>query len=388
MSRSSQFGAPQALLIAVCLVVLGVAISACGGGGSSSSSEESSSTTSEESSSTTSEESDKPVTIAFFVGYTSIPFYVQAGEGAEAAGAEDGNAKVVADGPTEPTTSQITVAAENLLQSSQPDGYVTDPCSTTAWAPLFPRLVAEVPNGNVLAADCQATNTPEEETPEGATTFVGNSYTGQGRELVKASIESAKLPPSTTGTVLLGECIPGIPVLERQITGAKEELAKLLPKAQVQVISTGPSQSENTAAWTSAVNKYTDVVFAMGACDADTASLLVLKERHIGGEFVAGAHSAGTPSVVQGIKNGYFAAGLNGLPWVVGNVSTRLSIAAARGTPLPEGWINTGVGVITKANADEYLASFKSPQAQEKMFKPMADKIMENLSPKPIADSF
>jgi ABC-type sugar transport system substrate-binding protein len=382
-------GKRRVIAVAICLAALSVVVAACGGGGSSTGSSSGGSTAESETGESSGGGEKTPVTIAFFEGSTEIPYYVEAGEGATAAGSEDGAAKVVANGPVNGSESTaVTQSAESLLQSTQPDGYATNPCLTTAWTTVYPNLVNEVPNGNVLAYNCQATNTADEETPEGATTFVGDSYIGQGRAAAESAIKAGGLTPSTTGTAVLGQCAAGVPVLEEQVNGAKESVEKLMPKAKVVVFTSAFGQGENTAAWTSEMSKYSDVVFAFGACDPDTASLLTLKDRGIGGEFVAAANSPTSPQVIQGIEEGKFASGTSGLPWVQGNVATHLLIDAARGEKLPEGWIDTGYGEITKENAPEYLAALNSPAAAEKLFRPMAEKILKNIEVKPLAQSF
>jgi hypothetical protein len=75
---------------------------------------------------------------------------------------------------------------------------------------------------------------------------------------------------------------------------------------------------------------------------------------------------------------------------VIANVATHLLIGKARGDAMPEGWVDTGVAAITKANVAEYLEATTSPEKAKAFFGPTADTVLKELDArtKPMADAF
>jgi ABC-type sugar transport system substrate-binding protein len=371
-----------------CLLLFGILVAGCGSSSSSSSSSAATSSAGASSSAaaTTSGSSGKHVTIGVIETFTSIPFYQTGRLGALAAGTEDGNAKVIVQGPATSTGSGEANMAQNLESSAQPDGFAPNPCVLEAWTQTLALLVKSVPGGNVATWNCKPIGSAGATSP--VKTFVGVDDTATGREAAQAAIQAAHLSPSTTGTALVGECEPGVPILAARQAGALQEIKKLLPKVQAIGFTSALDQSGNTAAWTSEFSRYPHVVFGFGACDQDSASLLTLKTRGVGGDF-ASATVDPDPAELEGIMDGKMTAGVASAPWVQANVVVRVLIAGARGTALPVGWVNSGLHPITKANAAQWLAATKSPAAAAAFFKPFADQIMANLPAvtKPMADS-
>lgn len=77
-------------------------------------------------------------------------------------------------------------------------------------------------------------------------------------------------------------------------------------------------------------------------------------------------------------------------PWVIANVATHLLIGRARGDQIAEGWVDTGVAPITKANAAQYEEATTSPAKAKAFFGPTAQAVLKNLQAhtKPMADAF
>jgi ABC-type sugar transport system substrate-binding protein len=320
----------------------------------------------------------KHLNIAFYEGSPSETSFVIGGWGALAAGKADGSTKVINDGPAQATPSSSVAFALNMAASAQADGFVMDN-SFPEDKTIYPKLLRAA-HKNVLVWQNAATSQPDEAVPEGATTFVGPNFVDLGQQTAKAAIEAAKLDGATSGTALIGNCVPGVPDLERMTASAKAEIKKLLPSVKVETFGTGLAQAANTAAWTSQIAKTRDLVFAFPVCGPDTQSLLVVKNRGIGGKFVAAGNAPTTPQQFQAIAEGKFSAGVAMNFWASGYISTSLAIDAARGKPFPKGYVNSGLLTITKDNANELGAAFRSQADAEKEFKPGADKILSDLS--------
>ena len=364
----------------LCLLASGALMTGCGSSSSSSSSSGGGSSASGSGS------SSKHVTIGVVETFTSIPFYQTARVGALAAGTEDGNAKVIVQGPAESTGSGEANMAQNLETSQQPDGFAPNPCVLPAWTQTLATLSRDVPNGNVAAWNCKPIGTPGQSST--VKTFVGVDDTATGALEAKVAIQAAHLSPSTTGTALVAECEKGVPILLARQAGAIAEIKKLLPKVTGVSFFSALDQNGNTAAWTSEFSRYSHVVLAMGACDQDSASLITLKTRGVGGNFASSTVDP-DPQELQAIMSGKMTAGVASAPWVQANVVVRLLIAGARGKSLPQGWVDTGLHAISKSNASQWLTATKSSAAANSFFKPFADKIMANIPAvtKPLAAS-
>ncbi len=387
MSRSAKMRSSLAIGAVLALLAAG-----CGGDDDASSGTQASSGTDASSGAQTSPDStasspDKQVTIAFALTQSGEAYYETARSAALDAGKKDGKAKVVVQGPANPTATNMTKIAQDLQTSLRPDGFATNPCILEAWTRLLRTLPKEVPNGNVLAWNCKAVNAPDEQSP--VKTFVGVNDAKSAEQAVEVAVKGANLDEQTTGTAIVATCQKGVTILDQRQSAALAAVKRLLPNVEAVDLVTNAQQGPNTAAWTSAFTKYQDVVFALGTCGQDAASLTTLKNRGDGGDFVMGVFDA-TGRQLQLIKDGKINVGLSTQPWVIANVATRLLIDGARGAQLPEGWIDTGSQAITKDNVDEWLAAEKSPEAASAFFGPLADEVMENLAEHthPIADAF
>jgi ABC-type sugar transport system substrate-binding protein len=333
---------------------------------------------------------DKKVKIAVFVGQPAIPTYVSGGWGAKTAGEEDGAADVTVNGPTDPSPNNTTQFALSMQQSLQPDGYAAIPCITTAWTKVFPVLMKEIPDGNVLTWNCPATTGPDETPPPGGTTFVGISNPEMITTATEAAIQASGLDSSATGTALIAFCYPGIATQEAAVNAAADVVKRELPNVKPETFLTAVDQTENTNKWSSQLAKTSDAVLAVGACSIDTASLDTLSAKKSTGDVVLVANDAEDAKSAQAIADGRFAAGATSNPWVQGYVATKLLIDGARGTAFPEGWINTTVSAINPDNAADYVKAFQDQAAAKDMFLPIAQKVIDDLPghTAPLADSF
>jgi ABC-type sugar transport system substrate-binding protein len=319
----------------------------------------------------------KHVSIGVVETFTSIPFFQNAALGAKAAGTEDGHATVQVVGPAQPTGTAEATMAQNLEQSLQPDGFAPNPCVLPAWTSTLASLVRQVPHGNVVAWDCSPISSPNQTSP--VKTFVGSTAVNEGYQAGETAIKAGQLSPSTTGTALIANCDKGVPLVDDGQIGLVAAVKKLLPKVTVVQFASAADQTGDTAAWTSEFGNTSNVVFAAGPCDDDATTLALLKQRHVGGNFVAADSDASSPAEIRDIQEGLLTGGVSAAPWVEGNVTVHMLINAARGAKLPVGWIDTGVYPITKSNAAKWLAGTSSPAAQAAFFTPYAQQILNHL---------
>jgi ABC-type sugar transport system substrate-binding protein len=361
-------------------VVLALAAAGCG---SSDSGGEATGATSGKSS------SKKSVTIGIVETESFSPYYHSAKLGAESASADDGHAKVVVQGPVNPTAAAAANIAQNLSTSLSPDGMGVNPCILAGWTQMLNQLSRTVPNGNVLTWGCKPVGSADSVDSSPVKTFVGANDTETGYVAAKSAITGAKLGPDTTGTALLGFCLQGVPILAARRAGLEKAVKELLPKVKPVLFVSKVDNAGALAAWTSALAKYPDLVYAGGACDQDAAALSTLKARGTAKDVVISAIDP-TAKMLEQIKNGQMGGGVASQPWVIANVATQLLIGHARGDAMPQGWVNTGAAPITKANAAQYEEATQSAAKAKAFFGPTAADVLKNIQAhtKPMADAF
>lgn len=267
--------------------------------------------------------------------------------------------------------------AENLLVDG-PDGFAVNPCVLPAWGKVLKRMETEVPDNNVIAFSCKQAAAPGQPSP--VRTFVGASDAKSGADTVSLAIDEGKLDENTTGTALVSECAKGTPILDERVKGAEAVISERLPKVKVVNFTTDPADaSKNLATWTSVVQDNPDAAIAFGPCDSDTGSIVTLKKKNAGAKFAVALLDPTEPGL-QAISDGTVLGGVSTAPWVGGYVTIDLLAKAARGEgAAPEGWVDTGIYPVTKANVAEYLDAAASPEKQAALFQPMAEKVLQDL---------
>jgi fructose transport system substrate-binding protein len=333
--------------------------------------------------------SNKQVTVGIVETESFSPYYHTAKLGAESAGAEAGNAKIVVQGPVNPTAAAASNVAQNLATSLSPDGMGVNPCILAGWTQMLNQLSRTVPDGNVITWGCKPADSAVSAGSSPIKTFVGANDAESGYVAAKTAITEAKLGPETTGTALLGLCLQGVPILAARRAGEVKAVKELLPKVKPVVFVSKVDNAGALTAWTSALAKYPDLVYAGGACDQDAAALSTLKARGTAKDVVISAIDP-TAKMLDQIKSGQMSGAVASQPWVIANVATHLLIAHARGDERPQGWVDTGVAAITKANAAQYEEATTSAAKAKAFFGPTAEAVLKNLEhhTKPMADAF
>ena len=358
-----------AILLAL-LLALGVA--ACGGGSSSSDSSSSEAPASEEPSNegetenaaeeSGGEESEveegKQVSIAMEEILTGVSFGQEIKEGAEAFAAEDGKVDLEINGPpsTEPEVAQKQ--ATDML-AKQPEAFGFAPFPPELWTRTAANINEQV-GPNVLTFNERPTSEPQDISSSPVQIFVGTNDHGEAKEMLEETIKLAKLPASSTGEVILGQCVAQeAGVLAQRTEGFEEALEALLPKASVRKFTSEVEPQANTEAWTTMLAAHPDPILATGTCDQDGTSLATLKKTK-GYEMVVGAMEL-PPATQAGLKEGSITAVMGTNWWLQGYAAARMLAEAARGAELPEGFVSTGYKLFTPEDVAEVEERSKDP---------------------------
>ena len=227
--------------------------------------------------------------------------------------------------------------------------------------------------------------------------YVGEKSTESGRILGKMIVEKLG-GASAKGTVILGNCFPGFPVLENRAKGVEESLKvakdlKVLGPYDVKV-----SEVDNYNHWEQLYAANPDAAALVGLCAPDVASLGKLNAAN-GDKFVAGGYDM-TPQNLKAIKDGHAYVTLGQSAFVQGYLPVALLAHAIKTkTALAPGFFNSGTQVVTAKSVDmgnglppvtfeQAQALAADPAATAKYYKPWIDSLAGDgltASMKPIA---
>lgn len=318
--------------------------------------------------------------LGLLLALTGIPFSTYTTQGSEDAAAEVGAELSVAGPPTINPTEAIKKFED--MTATSPDGVTVFPIPAELWTAPFNRAAAK-------GIKLDAIHVPPAEGSE-VPLYVGMREKEAAENLAQVFVD--ELGPDASGEIVLGIGPAGEPVNENRILGYEAVFSSELPDVKlVGPLTTGNEPVENLNNWTQVFQRYPDALAYVGTTDQDCGSLAKLKAKE-GGETLVGAFD---PSVengcLTGIENGDVLAAVEQQPYIRGYVATRvLGEAVNEGVDVPEGWIDTGIQVVTKANASELAKTQSSTEATRAYYKPTIEEIfsegLDGLPLKPLAD--
>ena len=358
-SRTSR--SPRAVAVAGAIALaLAFGVAACGGSDNSSGGSGSSAGGQKKAA--------KDVTLAMITATTTQNAFQEMAFGAKAAAGAEGiklnsAAPNGIDGPKE---VQLFQAA---MQTSK-DGIATMTTTPDLFVRPFAQAVARgIPQVSV--------DTPP---PAGSkvTTFVGNDNVQVGQTLANAML--AKIPADAKGEIVLGNPIPGLPVLDQRVQGMKQVLRQKRPNIKlVGPLNTGPEPTQNFNAWQGIVKAHPDAIAFLDPGDQAPVSLARIQQQ-TGKKLLVGGADV-DPIALQAVKDGRVYALADPEHWLKGYIAIVLLAREARdGTALPKGWWNPGASLVTSKNIDEILKRQQSNATRTAYYKATVDKELANPS--------
>lgn len=311
---------------------------------------------------------DDKVTVGFVTHAQGNPFIQQIVDGAQAAANDLGATLSVAQKSGGDPEAQLR-AVQNFV-SSGVQGVATSVPGESMAKGLNDIVASGVPivQYNLLATSVKAA-------------YVGEKSVESGRILGRMIV--AKLGGAAAkGTVVIGNCFPGFPVLENRAKGVQESLKaapglKVLGPFDVKV-----SAVENYNHWEQLYAANPDANAMIGLCAPDVASLGKLNKA-VGDKFVAGGYDL-TEENLAAIKAGHAYVTLGQSAFVQGYLPIALLVHAIKTKkPAPVGFFNSGTQIVTADSVDmgnnlpkisyaeaQKLAS--DPKATAEYYKPWA----------------
>jgi len=209
-------------------------------------------------------------------------------------------------------------------------------------------------------------------------TFVGNDNVQVGQVLANAILE--KVPADAKGEIVLGNPIPGLPVLDQRVQGIKQVLQAKRPGIKVVgPLNTGPEPTQNFNAWTGIVRAHPNAIAFLDPGDQAAVSLARIQQQTHKKLLVGGADV--DPVALQAVKDGRVYALADPEHWLKGYIAIALLARQARdGTALPKGWWNPGASLVTAKNIDDILQRQRSSSTRAAWYKATVTKQLANPS--------
>jgi len=227
--------------------------------------------------------------------------------------------------------------------------------------------------------------------------YVGEKSVESGRVLGKIVVDKLG-GASAKGTVILGNCFPGIPVLENRAKGVQESLKVASGLNVIGPFDVKVSAVDNYNRWEQLYAANPDAVALIGLCAPDVTSLGKLNAAN-GDKFVAGGYDM-TELNLKAIKDGHAYVTIGQSAYVQGYLPVALLVNAIRnGKTLEAGFYDAGSQIVTaegvdmgnglpKISFDEAMKLAADPAATAAYYKQWSDTLMAgtlNAAPQPMS---
>ena len=299
------------------------------------------------------------VTVGFVTHAQGNPFIQQIVDGAQAAADDLGVKLAVAQKSGGDPEAQLR-AVQNFV-SSGVQGVATSVPGESMAKGLNDLVASGVPIAqyNLLASSVKAA-------------YVGEKSVESGRILGRMIVEKMG-GASAKGTVVIGNCFPGFPVLENRAKGVEESLKKAPGLKVLGPFDVKVSAVENYNHWEQLYAANPDAAAMIGLCAPDVASLGKLNAAN-GDKFIAGGYDL-TEENLAAIKGGHAYVTLGQSAFVQGYLPVALLVNAIKTKkPTPVGFFNSGTQIVTANSVDmgNNLPKITFAQAQAMAADPKA----------------
>jgi ribose transport system substrate-binding protein len=210
----------------------------------------------------------------------------------------------------------------------------------------------------------------------GVKLHIGNDNYELGEKLADELMR--RLPSDATGTVVLGNTVPGLAGFDDRADGIRGRFAEKLPG----VLVLGPFDTQrddkaNRDAWRRLVAANPDALAFVGTGDCDGVNLAAIRTEKSARWLVGGFGV--DPRTLQAVRDGAMVATISPEHYLKGAVAGwLLARHATGGAVLPQGWIETPGLTVTTANLDAILHRQESEKARRDFFQPQIDSFVED----------
>jgi ABC-type sugar transport system substrate-binding protein len=171
------------------------------------------------------------------------------------------------------------------------------------------------------------------------------------------------------GKIVLGNCVPGLPVLENRVKGLLEELAAKPEWSVVGPLDSGLTPDATFAFWETAYTANPDMIMAIGSCSLDLPALYKLKKKYPEAKFLTVGYDL-EPDALKGVQDNSHKITMGQHPYLQGYLPVAaLAEHLKNGKPMANGWIDSGKEVITPANVNMVLERESNPAKETEWYK-------------------
>jgi ribose transport system substrate-binding protein len=189
-----------------------------------------------------------------------------------------------------------------------------------------------------------------------------------------------KIPADAKGEIVLGNPIPGLPVLDQRVQGMKQVLQQQRPNIKlVGPLNTGPEPTQNFNAWSGIVMAHPKALAFMDPGDQAAVSLARIQQQ-TGRKLLVGGADV-DPVALEAVKDGRVYALADPEHWLKGYIAIALlARQALDGTAMPKGWWNPGASLVTAKNIDRILERQQSGATRTAYYRATVDRELANPS--------
>ena len=307
----------------------------------------------------------------FFIGmvqHSAIPFTEQMKVGFEAA-CKDLPIDCEYNAP-ETINPETAIGMFDAMISKGVDAVVLNPNPPDAWTNV---IKSAVDNG-ILVNVIDNPATPE----SGFGVFISPDNEVAAETLAGEFFDQLKDKGVSGGTVVFGICAPGVPDQELRADGWEKACAAQSDFECVGPLDTGGTVELDYAFWETTVLQYPDAVAFAGNCAFDGPNLVKIKQATSGAWEIATFDLE--PETLEAIQDGSLLVAMGANPWLNAYLGTKLAYDhLVSGTPIPQGWIDSGPELVTTANVEEFLAREKDPDLKYDYHKALLDEKFTDL---------
>ena len=265
-------------------------------------------------------------------------------QGAEDAAQAEG---VIVDvvGPASFSATADAIAMFEGMTQKQVKGLVVVPMPGEVWVtPIRQATEAGIP---VLTANVTSPGSS-------ATTWFGQDEFASGVTLAAEFRKFLAAQNKQAGRIIVGICAPGLSVLVERYEGFKKGMAGT-PYQISDPFDVNTENTANYAAWENLAGANPEALAMVGLCSMDLPNLAKLKVRTKGQWLVAG-YDLGRETL-EAVKAGTVQVVVGQHPYLQGYLPVMALARHLRDKrPLPRGWIDTGMEVVTRDNVEAVYA--------------------------------
>ena len=202
----------------------------------------------------------------------------------------------------------------------------------------------------------------------GAPIYAGISGYADGLALGDALLADP-VAMALKGKVILGSCLPGLPVLDGRTNGVAEKMAQNPDWEVSTVFDTGLSGEASYTFWETAYNANPDMVMGVGSCAFDLPQILKLKEKNPQMDFYFASYDL-EPDSLAAIQNGSANIAMGQGPYLQGYLPMMAMFEhILNGNPMAEGWADPGAEVVMADNVDDFISRETNFVVEYDMYK-------------------